>query len=72
MSPQFSCDVFDVSPGKQAEIDNVYIPDLPMLLFTQKVTQNKNYSYHVTYHATPKSLEQFLHCLLNDFMLILA
>ena len=34
-----------------------------MLLFTQKVTQNKKYSYHVTYHTTPKSLEQFLQCL---------
>ena len=60
MSPQFSCDVFDISPGKQAKFDDLYIPDLPMLHFAQKVTQNKKYSYHVTYHATPKSLEQFL------------
>ena len=60
---QFSCDVFDISPDKQDKIDNLYIPDLLMLLFTQKVTQNKKYSYHVTYHATPKSLKQFLQCL---------
>ena len=60
MSPQFSCDVFDISPGKKAKIDSLYTPDLPMLHFAQKVTQNKKYSYHVTYHATPNSLEQFL------------
>ena len=63
MSPQFSCDVFDISPDKLAKIDNLYIPDLPILPFAQKVTQNKKYSYHVTYHTTPKSLEQFLQCL---------
>ena len=31
-----------------------------MLHFAQKVPQNKKYSYHVTYHSTFNSLEQFL------------
>ena len=61
MSPQFSCDVFDISSGKQAKIDFcTYLPDLPMLHFPPKMTRNKKHSYHVTYHATPNSLEQFL------------
>ena len=60
MSLQFSCDALDTSLSEKAKIDNLYFPDLPMLHFAQKVTQNKKYSYHVTYHATPKSLEQFL------------
>ena len=31
-----------------------------MLQFPQNLTQKKKYSYHVTYHVTPKSFEQFL------------
>ena len=60
MLPQFDRDVFDTSPGKIAKVDNLHIPDLPMLHFPQNLTQNKKYSYHVTYHVTPKSFEQFL------------
>ena len=61
MLPQFDRDVFDISPDKIAKVDNLHIPDLPMLHFPQNLTQNKKYSYHVTYHVTPKSFEQFLH-----------
>ena len=53
--------MFDISPNKIAKVDNLHIPDLPMLHFPQNLTQNKKYSYHVTYHVTPKSFEQFLH-----------
>ena len=60
MLPQFDRDVFDTSPDKIAKVDNLHIPDLPMLHFPQNLTQNKKYSYHVTYHVTPKSFEQFL------------
>ena len=60
MLPQFDRDVFDISPDKIAKVDNLHIPDLPMLHFPQNLTQNKKYSYHVTYHVTPKSFEQFL------------
>ena len=60
MLPQFDRDVFDTSPDKIAKVDNLHIPDLPMLHFPQNLTQNKKYSYHVTYHLTPKSFEQFL------------
>ena len=62
MLPQFDRDVFDTSPDKIAKVDNLHIPDLPMLHFPQNLTQNKKYSYHVTYHVTPKSFEQFLYC----------
>ena len=31
-----------------------------MLHFPQNLTQNKKHSYHITYHVTPKSFEQFL------------
>ena len=61
MLPQFDRDVFDISPDKIAKVDNLHIPDLPMLHFPQNLTQNKKYSYHVTYHVTPKSFEQFLY-----------
>ena len=60
MLPQFDRDVFDISPDKIAKVDNLHIPDLPMLHFPQNLTQNKKYSYHVTYHVTPKSFDQFL------------
>jgi len=60
MLPQFDRDVFDISPDKTAKVDNLHIPDLPMLHFPQNLIQNKKYSYHVTYHVTPKSFEQFL------------
>ena len=60
MLPQFDRGVFDTSPSKIAKVDNLHIPDLPMLLFPQNLTQSKKYSYHVTYHVTPKSFEQFL------------
>jgi len=60
MLPQFDRDVFDTSPEKIAKVDNLHIPDFPMLHFPQNLIQNKKYSYHVTYHVTPKSFEQFL------------
>jgi len=60
MLPQFDRDVFDTSPDKVAKVDNLHIPDLPMLHFPQNLTHNKKYSYHVTFHVTPKSFEQFL------------
>ena len=60
MLPQFDRDVFDISPDKIAKVDNLHIPDLPMLHFPQNLTQSKKYSYHVTYHVTPKSFEQLL------------
>jgi len=60
MLPQFDRDVFDTSPDKIAKVDYLHIPDLPMLHFPQNLTQNKKYSYHVTYHVTPKSFEQLL------------
>ena len=60
MLPQFYRDVFDTSRGKIAKIDNLHIPDLPMLHFAQNLTQNKKPSYNGTYHVTPKSFEQFL------------
>ena len=66
MLPQFDRDVFDISPDKIAKVDNLHIPDLPMLHFPQNLTQNKKYSYHVTYHVTPKSFEQFLYSTILD------
>ena len=60
MLPQFDRDVFDTSPDKIAKVYNLHIPDLPMLHFPKILTQNKRYSYHVTYHVTAKSFEQFL------------
>jgi len=44
MLPQLSwgCDMFDISPGKPAKIDNLYILDLPMLHFAQQGTHTKN------------------------------
>ena len=41
MLPQFDRDVFDISPDKIAKVDNLHIPDLPMLQFPQNLTQNK-------------------------------
>jgi len=61
MLPQFDRDVFDISPDKTAKVDNLHIPDLPMLHFPQNLIQNKKYSYHVTYHVTPKSSSNSSH-----------
>jgi len=63
MLPQFDRDVFDISPDKIAKVDHLHTPDLTMLHFPQNLKQNKKYCYHVTYHVTPKSFEQFLHYL---------
>ena len=60
MLPQFYSDVLDTFWDKIAKVDNLHIPDLPMLHFPQNLTQNKKSSYHVTYHVAPKSFEQFL------------
>ena len=69
MLPQFYRDVFDTSRDKIAKVDNLHIPDLPMLQFPQNLTQNKKYSYHVTYHVTQKSFEQFLYNKKTDLKL---
>ena len=56
MLPQFDRDVFDTSPDKIAKVDNLHIPDLPMLHYPQNLTQNKKYSYHVYLSCNPKIL----------------
>ena len=56
MLPQFDRDVFDISPDKIAKVDNLHIPDLPMLHFPQNLTQNKKIQLSCYLSCNPKIL----------------